>query len=568
MRLHDNLALCQSIANAQKQQKTEGGSAILLPVFCFDPRIFGTHARSVGGSAASLKKCSPRRAKFVLEGVIDLRNNLQRLGSGLVVAKAMTPEQACSEILTTLSKNSRSNHESNVAIPSLVCQQEVCSEELAVDKAIRSVLKKHNPKATFQTVWDSTMYSFCDLPFAEDLHDFPNGFTPFRNKVEKSCKIGRALPVPSRAQLVSLLSEDDSSSIVAAFEGNDNISLNQVLTLQDLGYTEAEIQGAESIDPRGVMEFHGGETVGLERVKSYIWDKDCLKDYFETRNGMIGADYSSKFAPWLAHGFVSPRYIASQCRKYEEERVANKSTYWLVFELLWRDYFKFFALKHGTSIFLLGGTAGHDKKKWKTDEKSIQLWKEGRTGYPLVDANMRELAATGFMSNRGRQNVCSFFAIDLHQDWRIGAAFFESTLIDYDVHSNWGNWCAGAGLTGSRLNRFNIVKQSKDYDQHGEYVRRWLPELANVPTALVHEPWKMTQFQQMEYGCRLGIDYPNPMIPPSAPYKKPGRGGGPNNGDHTQHGGGSTRQKHNPKKGKHQRMEMKSLKTGTFEIKA
>jgi len=182
------------------------------------------------------------------------------------------------------------------------------------------------------------------------------------------------------------------------------------------------------VDPRGVMEFNGGETAALDRVKDYIWEKDLLKVYFDTRNGMIGANYSTKFAPWLAHGCVSPRYIAKECRRYEEERVANKSTYWVVFELLWRDFFKFFALKHGNAIFFPEGTAGMDKK-WGHYEKSIEAWKEGRTGYPLVDANMRELAATGFMSNRGRQNVASFFAIDMNQDWRYGADYFE-----LDIH--------------------------------------------------------------------------------------------------------------------------------------
>mmetsp|Transcript_15137 Transcript_15137/g.23033 ORF Transcript_15137/g.23033 Transcript_15137/m.23033 type:complete len:402 (+) Transcript_15137:3-1208(+) len=128
---------------------------------------------------------------------------------------------------------------------------------------------------------------------------------------------------------------------------------------------------------------------------------------------------------------------------------------------------------------------------------------------------MRELAATGFMSNRGRQNVCSFLAIDMNTDWRYGADYFESELLDYDVYSNWGNWCAGAGMTGGRLNRFNIVKQSKDYDQHGEYVKHWIPELKNVPTQYVHEPWKLSNEQQTDFGVRLGVDYPNPLVPPS-----------------------------------------------------
>ncbi|MGK3736602.1 MAG: deoxyribodipyrimidine photo-lyase [Bacillariaceae sp.] len=169
---------------------------------------------------------------------------------------------------------------------------------------------------------------------------------------------------------------------------------------------------------------------------------------------------------------------------------------------------------------------------------------------------MRELAATGFMSNRGRQNVCSFLALELNLDWRYGADYFESVLLDHDVHSNWGNWCAGAGMTGGRINKFNIVKQSKDYDQHGEYVRHWLPELKDVPTKIIHEPWKMSQFQQIESNCRLGVDYPNPIAKPYYPNpKNSGRSKGDN-----------SKSSPNNNRGRGQRKDMKSLKKGSYDI--
>ena len=230
--------------------------------------------------------------------------------------------------------------------------------------------------------------------------------------------------------------------------------------------------------------------------------------------------------------------------------------------MLWRDFFKYFALKHGDNIFFPGGTINSDKD-WKHYDKNLQAWAEGRTGFPLVDANMRELAATGFMSNRGRQNVASFLALELNQDWRYGAEHFEALLLDHDVHSNYGNWCSAAGMTGGRLNRFNIVKQSKDYDQHGEYVRHWIPELKDVPTQFVHEPWKMNQFQQMEYNCNLGVDYPNPIIKPF--YPNP-RNGSKSKGDNRRKGGNGKNNNKNNNRGRGQRKDMKSLKTGTWEI--
>ncbi|KAL3915463.1 MAG: hypothetical protein SGILL_005642 [Bacillariaceae sp.] len=525
MRLHDNPGLNRAATIcAQTQSK-------LVPIFCFDPRLFGNDARGDFGSM----KCGPRRAKFIIESVKDLRESLEKKGTKLLVS-TQKPEDFCTKIMMN-TDGSKIDLRTK-----LVYQEEVCSEEVAAANKVKKVFQSS------ESVWGSTMYELVDLPYREGLVDMPDTFTPFRNKVEKHSTIRPPLAVPPSLGPFPNFEELSATDCYAAY----------LPSLEDLGYTTEQVKHANTNDPRGVMPFKGGETAALARVKDYIWDKDLLKNYFDTRNGMVGADYSTKFSPWLAHGNLSPRYVANQCKKYEEQRVENKSTYWVVFELLWRDYWKFFALKHGTSLFFPGGTVGNTKE-WKHYEKNLQAWIEGRTGFPLVDANMRELAATGFMSNRGRQNVCSFLALELNQDWRYGAEYFESVLLDHDVHSNYGNWCAGAGMTGGRLNRFNIVKQSKDYDQHGEYVRHWIPELKDVPTQFVHEPWKMTQFQQAEYNCRLGVDYPNPIAKPFYPNPK---NGSRSKGDNRKGGRNSKNNKNN----RHQRKEMKSLNKGRYEI--
>ncbi|MGA7935862.1 MAG: DASH family cryptochrome, partial [Kovacikia sp.] len=238
-----------------------------------------------------------------------------------------------------------------------------------------------------------------------------------------------------------------------------------------------------------------------------------LKTYKETRNGMLGTDYSSKLSPWLALGCLSPRTIYDQVQQYESQRVKNDSTYWLVFELLWRDYFRLICAKHGNAIFRPSGLQGIEVP-WKQDWQRFDLWREGKTGFPLVDANMRELAATGFMSNRGRQNVASFLTKNLGIDWRMGAEWFESLLIDYDVCSNYGNWnyTAGVGNDARGFRFFNILKQSRDYDRDGEYVKYWLPELATVPAAKIHEPWKLLPVEQHRFNVQIGGDYPQPVV--------------------------------------------------------
>jgi deoxyribodipyrimidine photo-lyase len=134
---------------------------------------------------------------------------------------------------------------------------------------------------------------------------------------------------------------------------------------------------------------------------------------------------------------------------------------------------------------------------------------------------MRELNETGYMSNRGRQNVASFLAQNLNFDWRWGAAYFESKLLDYDVSSNWGNWAYNSTVGHDPRNRyFNIISQAGKYDKKGEYVRHWIPELKDLPKEFIHEPWKMTPDQQELYSVNLGSDYPEPMIDLEKSYER------------------------------------------------
>jgi deoxyribodipyrimidine photo-lyase len=127
---------------------------------------------------------------------------------------------------------------------------------------------------------------------------------------------------------------------------------------------------------------------------------------------------------------------------------------------------------------------------------------------------MRELAATGFMSNRGRQNVASFLTKNLGINWQIGAEWFESLLIDYDVCSNWLNWnyTAGVGNDARGFRYFNIPKQSQDYDPQGDYLRHWLEELKSILGNKIHQPEKLSQEEQKRFGVKLGVDYPRPMV--------------------------------------------------------
>lgn len=449
----------------------------ILPLYCFDPRQFAT-------TSFGFAKTGNYRARFLLESVMDLRQSWQHLGGDLVI-RCGKPEEIIPNLVQAY------------GVSSVYFHQEVTAEEIRVETLLKAKLEAIG--VAVKPFWGSTLFHPDDLPFGTS--QVPELFTHFRKAIEQQCQV--------RSQVRNSLKTvqpiiQTTTGTVSHFPGLEPGALP---SLQDLGVTTAEI------DPRAALLFKGGETEAKVRLQSYFWQGDHLREYKQTRNGMLGADYSSKFSPWLALGCLSPRYIYDQVQAYENQRIRNDSTYWLIFELLWRDYFRWICAKHGNKIFHAEGLQGISIS-WKQDWERFEAWTSGQTGFPLVDANMQELKLTGFMSNRGRQNVASFLTKNLGIDWRMGAEWFESRLIDYDVCSNWGNWnySAGVGNDARGFRFFNILKQSKDYDPTGEYVKCWLPQLQQVPSHKVHEPWRLLPVEQARFGVTLGVDYPNPIV--------------------------------------------------------
>ncbi|MFN8845293.1 MAG: DASH family cryptochrome [Bdellovibrionales bacterium] len=221
---------------------------------------------------------------------------------------------------------------------------------------------------------------------------------------------------------------------------------------------------------------HPSETTAHNRIQTYFFESKNVLKYKETRNGMIQFDDSTHFSPWLSLGIVSPESLYLELKRFESEVMANESTYWVVFELLWRDYFKFLSLNLGPLFFVEKGLT--TQKNITTNNKTLQVfenWCQGRTGLDFIDANMIELSMTGWMSNRGRQNVASYLIHNLQVPWTWGAQFFEKMLIDYDPESNWGNWLYLSGRgTDPRSRVFNPDKQAQDYDSDSLFRKKWL----------------------------------------------------------------------------------------------
>ncbi|MEM1109832.1 MAG: DASH family cryptochrome [Planctomycetota bacterium] len=429
----------------------DGVDGPILGVWVLDPRELLTT------DELGFDRCGDRRLKFLLESVAALRERLRSLGSELIV-RVGEPE---TELLALMRQTGSS---------ALRAVEEPGTEERAVEKRLRRVFENDRSIGDFELLPAETLFEMDDV--REAARELPEVFSNWRRKAEKKLEFALPRPTPAPGSLTPWPKAYD-------FEAGD------IPTLESLGRSDPEE------DLRGVLPFVGGESAGLERLQHWVFEGDHLRRYKETRNGMLGEAYSSKFSPWLATGCLSPRFVVQETLRYESERVSNDSTYWLRFELLWREYFRLYLLKHGPRLFHRRGPAERSLS-YENRPQHFESWLSGGTNVPMVDANMRELTATGFMSNRGRQNVASFLCKNLDVDWRWGARWFESQLLDYDPAANWGNWAyaAGVGADPRGFRGFDVVGQGRRYDADGAYVRHWLgDELAGVGDEAVHTPW-------------------------------------------------------------------------------
>lgn len=433
LRLHDNEMLTEALKAGEE----------VYPVYVFDERTFK------GKTEAGFAKTGPRRCQFIIEAVADLRQQLQALGIDLIIRTGKAEEE-----IFQLAQELKTGW--------VFCNREKTYEEEVQQNRLEEKLWTLGQEIRFFR--GKMLYYTQDLPFP--IAHTPDVFTQFRKEVEKLTPVREPLPKPQ--------------SFVA---WSHRLALGELPQLSNFGWE------MPPKDERSVLHFKGGETQGLKRLHYYLWESDAIAKYKETRNGLLGPDYSSKFSPWLAQGCLSPKQIYAELKRYENERKKNKSTYWLYFELLWRDFFRLMGKKYGHQIFLYTGLRGKKKKSLSNNMQAFENWMLGQTGQPFIDANMRELAKTGFMSNRGRQNVASYLINDLKVNWQLGAEYFESTLIDYDVTSNWVNWLyiAGVGNDPREDRYFNPISQSKRYDPEGEYIKYWLPELQEVDSRDIHE---------------------------------------------------------------------------------
>lgn len=422
--LSNDLRLSDNQALARSSEWDE-----LTIAYCIDPAWFTPNRYGI----TSVGK---RRWRFTQHALIDLDQKLRKFGQRLQILQGNPVEQLqC--VIRRIKPNTL-----------ITSRPHGWYERQHLLK-----LSENCPNVFFEYVDNYTLFERSDGDWL--TNKLAKQYTPFR-RIAESKTVREPLPLPEQLPAPSTLLHADEYRIPpdwpTPFETN-----------------------------RTDETFIGGETAAQQHLHDYLTSK-APSTYKQTRNALYGWSRSSKWSPWLSQGAISPIQLFKAIDTYEAQQGANDSSEWIRVELLWREYFQWLALRIGTSLYTFQGLS---KRKPLTSfyAERFRRWCEGTTPYPLVNACMRELSATGYMSNRGRQIVASCLVNELKMDWRYGAAWFEQQLIDYDVASNWGNWqyIAGVGVDPRGGRHFDLDKQQRQFDPNGRFVKQWLGDNYTPP---------------------------------------------------------------------------------------
>lgn len=411
----------------------------VIAYYCFDPADYAV-------TTWGFRKTGDFRARFIAESLEELARGLSALGIELCYHQGDTAEG-----LAQLAEKHQAHR--------IYTQNHWMPEE-------RARIERCQQWCSAAWVFHHNSLLIDPEDLGMNLEDLPWIFTEFRKKIERNLRIRPAV----QARKMS-----DSCPPIHPIP---ELTSWNIQTVSPPSHT--------------AFPFRGGGASGLERLHHYTFGTQKVAWYKHTRNGMLGVDYSTKFSPYLALGCLSARTIYRTIKDFEQQHVKNEDTYWVIFELLWREFFAYTAMKYGAQFFSGFGIAKQlspEVPHWKKNpsvnpwqqKKSIPSngpwgrWVNGQTASDFVNAHMVELAQTGWMSNRGRQNVASYLVHELGVDWRWGAAYFESLLLDYDPSSNYGNWMYVAGVGNDpRARVFNMERQAQQYDPKGVHQKTWL----------------------------------------------------------------------------------------------
>ncbi|KAI9701116.1 MAG: hypothetical protein M1836_001785 [Candelina mexicana] len=488
-------------------------------------------------------RCGPHRARFLAESVWDTKKSLGCLESGLELRVGRVGE-VVKNLLEAYQKE-------DGEIVGVWMTEEEGLEEKQEERAVRTSVQDAGKEFR---LWADEKYLVDDrdLPFNRP-QELPDVFTSFRKMVEPLRDAPRrALPKPGKLPPLPTVVPRQPGPFTIPNSLDDTISalLKPLEKGYGLQHPPKWPESAKSAHP-----FHGGEITAHQRIKHLV-TSGSMSGYKDSRNGLLGEDFSTKLSAWLALGCVSARQIHEYLLDFEDGKTElgkgvqgygkgeNKGSSGVRFELLWRDYMRLCTRKFGPRLFRVEGFKNDTSTSWKYPGRdpeakyALQRFLEGRTGAGLIDASMRELYLTGYTSNRARQNVASYLAKHLGVDWRNGAEWYESLLADYDVSNNWGNWQYVAGVGNDPRGEarvFNPVKQAFDYDPNGDYVRNWVVEVRELnDLQAVFQAWTLDEESRHDSGLD-GIDWVE--MPLKRIHFQLGRGGGRGRGSGRGRGG-------------------------------
>lgn len=423
----------------------------VIPVFIFDPAILKS------------KRLAVPRLKFMLDALKSLDSDLRIHGSALLIRHG---EPAV--VLTRLIEESGASHVFYNADYTPYARQR--------DEAVKQAI--NNPAYAFHDrmlVPPGALTKTDGQPYVI--------YTPFKNR-------WREIGKPS-------INENTSSQ--GRWYDLPHLTNDPIPSLQQLGFTDT------------IPVPEASETRAHRLLDNFL--ADVVYRYKTSRNRLgnpSGAPHTgtSVLSPYIRFGLLSLRHIywaAREAFAYAPDSDARESVTTFVDEIIWHEFYTHI-LFHFPHVKTRSFNSKYDAVPWLEPGTAFDLWKQGRTGYPVVDAAMRQLRATGWMHNRARMIVASFLTKDLLIDWRLGELYFMQWLLDGDLAANNGGWqwAAGTGTDAQPYFRiFNPVSQSKKFDSDGAFIRSWIPELRDVPDQYIHEPWAMSQ---------PPADYPMPII--------------------------------------------------------
>ena len=453
LRLHDNEALNDALNSSEE----------VYPIYVFDPRIFDS-TTSYGFPKTGLK-----RIQFVLDAVKDLKERLRELGSDLII-RLGHPEEVLFDLAHQLGTSW------------VFCNRERTAEEVKVQDTLEKRLWTIGQEMRYSR--GKMLFYTADLPFP--VTHTPDSFNQFRKETDKLVNIREPLDAPEHMPPFS-----------------DQISCGAVPTIADL---TTQNDSSESYQPILV----GGESNGLERLKHIAEEVNTITHcHTSSLTGL---------SPYLSQGCLSPKLVY-QClykASIEDNSRSSNEFFECVYEhLLWRDFLRLMAKKHGNHIFKPGGMADQPRDNWVEDVTVFNIWANGQTGFPLVDAGIKELLNTGLLSLGLRRAVASFLVDELNIHWLMGAEFFESNLIDYDPCSNYGNWNYIAKITNDHkdLRYISPSGLAMKLDPKADYIVKWCPALERIPKDFHHQPYLLSPEQQQSLDFTLGKDFPKACIP-------------------------------------------------------